>query len=160
MIGDVINEDGFKMVRRSYLKTMQLFYFVTIAPEGNDSRFKRLAYQLIDGKEPVLILIQYTGDHTIAVDFPHGNRKDSNVRHVRTCPSVLKEVSHINDIPSNVYKKQISGNVCDPCLQLVLKPRNCKQVSNIQVKQRQTFRLTHDALYNVHELASMGLLLK
>ena len=66
---------------------------------------------------------------------------------------MLKEVAHINDIPSNVYKKQISGDVCDPCLQPVLKPRNCKQVSNIQVKQRQTFHLTHDALYNVHELA-------
>ena len=98
---------------------------MTITPEGNDSRFKHLAYQLIDGKEPVLTLIQYTGDHTVAVDFPHGNRKDSNVRHVRTCPSVLKEVSHINDIPSNVYKKQISSDACDPCLQPVLKVSKC-----------------------------------
>ena len=138
---------------------------MTITPEGNDSRFKHLAYQLIDGKEPVLTLIQYTGDqciYTIAVDFPHGDRKDSNVRHVRTCPFMLKEVSHINDIPRNVYKKQISSDACDPCLQLVLKPRNCKQVSNIQVKQHLTFRLTHDPLYMFMSLltTSTGLLLK
>lgn len=34
-----------------------------------------------------------------------------------------------------------------------LKPRNCKQIANLQHKERQKFRLTHDALYNVHEVA-------
>lgn len=32
-------------------------------------------------------------------------------------------------------------------------PRNVKQVSNVQVSQRQAFRLSHDALYNLHEIA-------
>lgn len=32
-------------------------------------------------------------------------------------------------------------------------PRNKKQVSNMQAKGRQKLRLSHDALYNVHELA-------
>ena len=32
-------------------------------------------------------------------------------------------------------------------------PRNPKQIKNLQAKERQATRLTHDALYNVHELA-------
>lgn len=32
-------------------------------------------------------------------------------------------------------------------------PRNKRQITNIQYRQRQKFRLTHDALYNLHELA-------
>ena len=34
-----------------------------------------------------------------------------------------------------------------------LYPRNTKQVSNMQARVRQKFRLIHDALYNLHELA-------
>ena len=30
---------------------------------------------------------------------------------------------------------------------------NVKQIKNLQAKDRQSVRLTHDALYNVHELA-------
>ena len=36
---------------------------------------------------------------------------------------------------------------------MVLTPRNAKQVSNTLMIQRNRFRLTHDALYNLHELA-------
>ena len=32
-------------------------------------------------------------------------------------------------------------------------PRNVKQVHNAQDSQRQEFRLSHDALYNLHEMA-------
>ena len=35
----------------------------------------------------------------------------------------------------------------------VLQPRNSKQVKNIRSKQLQKQRLSHDALYNLHELA-------
>lgn len=128
-------------------------YFVTATPDGNDSRFKRLAYQMIDTTEPTLTLIQYVGDESVAIDYPHGNRKGTSITHIRTCPSVLKKVSQSEDIPSNVYKKEIASDTCEPSHQSVLKPRNCKQVSYVQAKQRQRSRLSHDALYNVHELA-------
>ena len=36
---------------------------------------------------------------------------------------------------------------------IVLLPRNVKQIKNLQGKDRQSVHLTHDALYNVHELA-------
>ncbi len=37
--------------------------------------------------------------------------------------------------------------------QPVLIPRNRKQVANMQGLQRKKIRLTHDALYNLHELS-------
>ena len=37
--------------------------------------------------------------------------------------------------------------------QPVLVPRDVTQVKNMQARSRQKFRLTHDALYNLHELA-------
>ena len=32
-------------------------------------------------------------------------------------------------------------------------PRNVKQIQNARAQKRQKFRLSHDALYNLHELA-------
>ena len=37
--------------------------------------------------------------------------------------------------------------------QPVLVPRDTTQVKNVQARNRQLFRLTHDALYNLHEIA-------
>ena len=53
----------------------------------------------------------------------------------------------------NIYKKEIMKNDCLPAHQSVLKPKNVKQISNIKARNRQKFRLTHDSLYNIHELA-------
>ena len=36
--------------------------------------------------------------------------------------------------------------------QPILVARNGKQLQNIQIKQRQHLRLSHDVLYNLHEL--------
>lgn len=47
----------------------------------------------------------------------------------------------------------IQAPQCLPEEQPVLLPRNLKQVKNLQAKDRQSIRLSHDALYNVHELA-------
>ena len=34
-----------------------------------------------------------------------------------------------------------------------MKPRNSKQIANLQQNERRKSQLTHDALYNLHELA-------
>ena len=128
-------------------------YFVTVTPSGNNSLFKRHAYNLIDSREPVMTLVHYIGDHTAALNFAHGNSKDSNRVHIRTCPSVLKAMATVDGVPSNIYKKEIGRNTCTPQHQPVLKPRNSKQISNVQAKERQTVRLTHDAIYNLHEIS-------
>ena len=47
---------------------------------------------------------------------------------MRTCSSVLNSIS----IPSNVYKKEITKNDCLPEHQPVLKPKNNKQISDVQ----------------------------
>lgn len=100
------------------------------------------------------VLLHYIGDHNIGSQYPHGNSKGENARpYIRTCPSVVQSVSTIKDLPSNVYKHMVQASTCSPNQQPVLMPRNSKQVKNIQAKQRQSFCLTHNALYNLHELA-------
>ncbi len=91
------------------------------------------------------MLVHYIGDHSSATDFPH----EGDQAHSRTCPSVLRSLP-LHDVPSNVYRSEID---CQPQHQPVLKPRNTKQISNMQAWERQKFRLTHDALFNLHDLA-------
>ena len=47
----------------------------------------------------------------------------------------------------------IASASCPQQYQPVLTPRNTKQIRNLQMKHRQRFQLTHNALYNLHELA-------
>ena len=47
----------------------------------------------------------------------------------------------------------ITDTKCPPDKQTVLMPRNPKQISNVQAKERQQTRFSHDALYNLHETA-------
>ncbi len=56
------------------------------------------------------------------------------------------------EFPSNVYKNVISSSNVQSC-DWTMKPRNTKQISNMQQSERQKSRLSHDALYNLHELA-------
>ena len=72
---------------------------------------------------------------------------------MKTRPSVLQTMSKIQDFPSNIYKKMIQAPQCLPEEQPVLLPRNLKQIKNLQAKDRQSIHLSHDALYNTHELA-------
>lgn len=104
-------------------------YFVNVALEGSNVNFRRHAYTLIDDVNGHVhkTLIHYLGDHTSAIDFPHGNAKHEKI-HVRTCPSTLQAISNDFDIPSNAYKKEITD--CLPAHQPVLKPKNVKQISN------------------------------
>jgi len=89
------------------------------------------------------------GDQTVAFQFPHGNSKQSKV-YYRTCPSLLIEESKINVSPANLYKELISkASLHQP----VLLPRNIKQVKNAQAKERQSTRLSYDAIVNLYALA-------
>ena len=148
MTGGVTSTDGSRMVAKLPQRNIKT-YFVNVIPQGNNSNFKRLAYTLIGGNTT---LVRYLGDHTSASDFPHGNAVHKDVVHIRSCPSVFRNLP-TNDAPSNMYKKEIAKGNCKPHHQPVLQPRNTKQLSNAQARERQNLRLTHDALYNLHELA-------
>lgn len=51
-----------------------------------------------------------------------------------------------------VYKNSTSCSV-PPEYHSIFTPKNVKQVSNLQTRHRQRLRLSHDALYNLHELS-------
>ena len=70
-----------------------------------------------------------------------------------TCPSVLQTASKLKGCPSNVHKRMITDTKCPPDKQTVLMPRNPKQISNVQAKERQKTCFSHDVLYNLHETA-------
>ena len=124
-----------------------------MTPQGKNLGFKRHMYRLLDCEED-LVLLHYIGDHNIGSQHPHGNSKGNNPRpYIRTCPSVLRSISEIKDSPSNIYKQMVQVPTSSPNHQPVLMPRNPKQIKNVQANQRQLVRLTHDALYNLHELA-------
>ncbi len=73
--------------------------------------------------------------------------------HYRTCPSTLSQCrAKTIDLPGNVYKKFVAQSSGPPEYHPVLVPRNKKQVHNCQQKERQKCRLTHDAIYNLHEV--------
>lgn len=135
---------------------MRKVYYVTVTPDGNSCLFRRNAYTLLKPVSALmtqLTLVQYLGDETVAAAFPHGNATISEKPHTRTCPSVLKTMASLSEIPSSVYKKAIASKECGAGHQPVLLPRNVKQICNLQSEKNQKFRFTHDALYNVHELA-------
>ena len=73
--------------------------------------------------------------------------------HVRTCPSVLWGMEKSEVSPSVTYKRKVSTSVSSFEHQSVLLPRNNKQIKNLQSRQRQKMRISHDALYNLHEIA-------
>ena len=127
-------------------------YFISVTPAGHNHEFKRCAYKLIDPKSP-LVLVHYLGDESIAVGAPHGNAKSNDRIFYRTCPSVLKKIAEENESPENIYKKFISRSETPLHYQHSLLPRNMRQVVNTQQRERQKSRLSHDALYNMHELA-------
>ena len=116
-------------------------YYTYVGHNEERKEFKRYSYT-IPSQEGHLTVIHYMGDDSVVESDPH----------VRTCPSILRELQQAVQSPSIVYKKQVSSSLCPLEHQPVLIPRNSKQVSNMQALQRQKIRLSHDALYNVHEL--------
>ena len=93
----------------------------------------------------------------MAVHIPHGNTKHNNdCGYVLTCPSVLRkaEKRSMTEKPYKIYKSEITQPVFIPYLLMcIMQPLNSKEVENIQLKQLKKKRLSHDPLYNVHELA-------
>ena len=126
---------------------------MSVLPSGNDSRFKRHAFfSRVKAHSTNVVLVHYIGDESIATDFPHGNARN-NQPYYRTCPSLMEKLTDIRDLPGNIYKDAVSKCQCPPQCMPVLMPRNTQQIANLQKKERQKLRFTHDAIYNLHEVA-------
>ena len=114
----------------------------------------RHAYELLDISNTT-VLIHYLRDEKLAKGYAHGNATAVPERpYVRTCPSVLQSLE--SDCKSmstaKAYRKQVS-KIPPPTHLAVKQPRNTKQVKNIRSKVLEKQRLSHDGLYNLHELA-------
>ena len=152
--------NGCKLLPKSNPKVRKFYFKIqkckSSEADDNEHRkveFERIAYHLLDN--PNIFLIQYIGDNSIAADFSHGNSKSDHKPYVRTCPSVIKEIreSDPSEFPSAYYKKALSTSsgysLSNPSLQL----RNTRQVVNHKALERQKRRLSHDELYNIHEIS-------
>ena len=101
------------------------------------------------------VLIHYTGDENCAIEFAHGNAcKELSRPYNRTCPLVIQSMkdSCKSDTSATVYQELVTK--VPPATHLaVLQPQNTRQVKNIRSALQRQQRLTHDGLYNLHELA-------
>ena len=95
----------------------------------------------------------YIGDDSLAIGRPHGSSEKNDQDYFRTCPSVMKRLALLPNLPGNLYKDAIANSDCPSAQHPIMMPRNSIQISNIQKRQCSKQRLSHDALYNLHELA-------
>jgi hypothetical protein len=132
--------------------TMKKYYFNTVTSNGPSKDFQRLAFQLLTDSS--VMLIQYIGDSSVAEDFPHGNSHTTKP-YIRVCPSVIKEIkaADMSEPPSKIYKREVSTFNYPAQLSAVLQPSSTRQVTNHKSIERQRFRLSHDGLYNLHEIS-------
>ena len=133
---------------------MRKLYFSLDTADGLSKDFQRYAYQLVNDKS--VTLIHYIGDDKAATDFPHGNRKHHHEKkHVRTCPSYLNSCRVLvkTESASKIYKKAVANVSCIPESAPVCTPRNLKQLCNLRSRQLKEMRISHDTLYNIHEIA-------
>jgi hypothetical protein len=148
---------GTKSVPRNNPEVKKIHFGIVLPSSSRyNVGFRRQAFFPLatSAKAPRLVLIHYIGDESIAVQYPHGNSHNKATFH-RTYPSVIKKLALAtsHEMPGNVYKKAISTADCPVNYQPHCVPRNLQQVSSIQHHERQKNRLTHDAIYNLHELS-------
>ena len=125
-----------------------------MTPDGINNQFQRCAYQHLNDVSTTLI--HYIGDHNLATDFPHGSRKyNEEKNHVRTCPSFLSTCKDLvtTQNASSIYKKAVANISCTPQSAPVYTPRNLKQIQNLRQAHLTKKRISHDTLYNIHEIA-------
>ncbi len=148
MTGHVTNIDG-SCIRQLTRKEphVKKSYIQISTHKGPSSEFVRHEYQLLPPNNSDTVLIHYLGDE---------KAKDGPERaYIRTCPSVLRSLENEckETTSAKAYKNHIT-KVPLPTHLAVKQPRNTKQVKNIRSKVLAQQRLSHDALYNLHELAT------
>lgn len=135
------------------LPTVKKTYFHVATESGSSNSFVKHCYQRLSPDN--IVVIHYLGDDTCVGDQPHGNSKREEARpHIRTCPSVLRDLSEECKYSkaANAYRRQIAS-VRYPTHVAVKQPRNVTQVRNVRSQVLNKQRLSHDSLYNLHEIA-------
>ena len=111
--------------------------------------FQRISWSHRD--HPMLTLVQFVGDETLSVDFPHKNSK-KEIPYIRSAPSVLRDLEVSSSKPFKTYQDLVFNAPPDATSQNLLAPRNITQVRNAQQKFRKEKKGT-DSLTNLVRLS-------
>jgi len=104
---------------------------------------------------PQCVLLSYSGDDTAAVRLPHGNAKTAIRDIVLTQPHVLHDIAQRTGSSGSVYRSLVNSRPSRSEDQPATdEPRDMEQIRNVRKVQRNKSRLTHDAIYNLHEFAA------
>ena len=114
------------------------------------STFQRISWT--HREKPMLTLIQYVGDDSVSVDFPHKNSK-KDIPYIRSAPSVLRDLEVGTKKPFQTYQEQVFNAPTDATSQNLLVPRNTTQVRNA----RQRFRREKKGTDSLTNLVRLGL---
>ncbi|XP_046358515.2 uncharacterized protein LOC124136592 isoform X2 [Haliotis rufescens] len=114
-------------------------FFVIRTSHGKDSRFKKHAYILL-GDSGNLVLFQYLGDHSVALDLPHGNSRDPAQIYTRLCPSVIRSIKNVSIRVKETFK-QMEKDAGTSAAPMINKPRSLEQIRNIRFRERQKNKL-------------------
>lgn len=122
-------------------------------PKSWTSAFTRSVYQRAD--RPTEVIVVYEGDASKAGQFPHGNDKAGSRNYVRTQPHVLRNIAASTTTQSvnSVYQTLVALSGPVQPSSSTSAPRNYEQVRNTMKQQRNSQRLTHDAIFNLTEFA-------
>ena len=132
-------------------------YFQVSTNKGPSTEFVKHAYELLPPNNTNTVLMHYLGDEKAAKPYAHGNAKDGAEHaqmYVRTCPSVLRSLEKECKIstPAKAYRNHVIRG--SPSTHHAVKqPCNIKQVKNVRSKLLGKQRLSHDTIYNLHEIA-------
>ena len=90
------------------------------------------------------LVIVYTGDETVAAQFPHGNASSSTKPYMRTQPHVLQAVrDNASTSSNNIYHTMITAAAQNTAPAPVTSaPRNVEQIRNTKKIQRNQARLS------------------
>lgn len=117
--------NGVKMMTVGDLTLKKSYFNIFVGPKQNSREFQRIAHECTE--YPCIVVIVYKGDHKIAGDFPHGNRRRDAQPHFMTMPSVVAACKTVKGRPKAIYENlTTSGD------SIVSKPRDLYQIQNLQ----------------------------
>mgnify|MGYP003471151593 FL=1 len=121
--------------------------------KSNDSRFQKHVF-LVESSHHInnFIFIVYYGDESVYVPAPHRNSK-KNTPFVPTKKSVIEAIKLEGDSKpvqvQNIVNSKLKYSAKECKFSSV---RDDRQVKNVQVSLRNLKKLSHDSLYNLHEI--------
>ena len=125
-----------------------------VTPESGrkgTNKFQMISWSHKD--KPMLTLVQFVGDHTLSVDFPHGNAKKNHMPYYRSAPSLIRELEVGSEKPAKVYQKKVFEAAPDTSSQRFKVPRNLGQVRNA----RQNFKKMTEGIDAFNRLNRLAL---